>query len=127
MAQAIFMTKAHGDLTIEWDEANHAAVIEEITALQTKGITFHKIDTETTGKLRKKTETIAVPLAMGNLPSAKGKLLIKDPDIAKIIESGLARLGTRFEGVGEIRTVGIATATEAATQDTVAIQPAKGG
>ncbi len=123
--QAVFMNKAFGDLTIEWDDTNHAAMVEHIAALQKKGVTFHKLDTETTGAIRKKTTPIATPIAGSPSPDTR-KLLIKDPDIARIINSGLASLA-RFAGTVDIKTVGLATAAEAATQDTVAIQPAKAG
>jgi hypothetical protein len=42
----------NGDLTIEWDEANHEAVIGQIQALIDRGVAFYKLSE--TGKIRRK-------------------------------------------------------------------------
>lgn len=118
----IFPSNAHGDLTIEWDEASQDAITPQIQALMDKGVTFFRL--EENGKNRK--STVAVPVN-GTDEIKERKLLIKDPDIAKIVEGGLATIA-RFQGVGEIKTSGkVKTAAEAASTDTVAVQPAKGG
>jgi len=122
MPSSTFLSTAHGDLTIEWDDANTAAMIEHIQAMMDRGITFFKLEEQ--GKTRKK--TVAVPL--GTTAEVSGnKVLIKDADIAQIVDAGLATIA-RYAGVGDIKTVGTAkTAAEAAATDTIARQPAKGG
>jgi hypothetical protein len=122
MPSIAFPTAGHGDLTIAWDESKHDAMVAQIQILMDKGVTFHKLEEQ--GKIRRK--TVAVPIS--NPAEATGrKLLIKDPDIAKIVDAGLATIAS-FESCGDIKTVGSAkTAVEAASTDTVAVQPARGG
>lgn len=117
-----FLSTGHGDLTIEWDEGNNEAMTAQIQALMDKGVSFFKVEDQ--GKIRKK--LVAVPVTSA-AEAPDRKLLIKDADIAKIVESGLADI-SRFSGVAEIKTTGkAATAAEAAATDTVAVKPAKGG
>jgi hypothetical protein len=68
----------NGDLTIEWDAANHEAVIGHIQALIDQGITFHRIETKGTGKM--------IPRRVAGRPIGSiaditdRRLLIKDAD-----------------------------------------------
>lgn len=117
-----FLCLGHGDLTLEWDEGNNEAMTAQIQALMDKGVTFFKI--EDRGALRKK--LVGVPLDTP-ADATDRKLLIKDPDIGKIVDAGLASIA-QFATVGTIKTTGQAkTAAEAAATDTVAVKPAKGG
>jgi len=116
------LSLGHGDLTIEWDEGNNEAMTAQIQVLMDKGVTFFKVEDQ--GKIRKK--LVGTPIASATEATDR-KLMIKDADIQKIVDSGLADVA-RFQGCGEIKTVGRATtAAEAAATDTVAVQPAKGG
>lgn len=115
-----FLNTGHGDLTMEWSEDKHDQMVAEFQRLMDKGVTFHKLEEQ--GTLRKK--LVAVPTT--KLP-ANRKLLIKDPDLAKLFESGLGSIA-QFETCMNLKTVGAAkTAKEAASTDTVAVNPKKGG
>jgi hypothetical protein len=117
-----FLSVDHGDLTIEWDEGNNDAMTSQIQYLMDKGVTFFKIEDQ--GKVRKK--LVGIPIGSA-AEATDRKVLIKDADIAKIVDSGLADI-SRIAGVTEIKTTGrAATAAEAAGTDTVAVKPAKGG
>jgi len=125
MPQTIFMSTGHGDLTIEWNEAEHDKVIAGIQTLMEKGVSFHRLEEQ--GKLRKK--TVAIPIAGVAEIGDNKKLLIKDEHIRHFIDGGLATIVT-WNGVtdGDIKTVGrVDTAEEAAKTDTVAARPARGG
>lgn len=115
-----FFNTGHGDLTMEWDLASHDQMVVEFQLLMDKGVTFFKLEDQ--GKVRKK--LVAVPTT--ELPDNR-KLLIKDPDLAKLFESGLGRIA-RFETCMNLKTVGAArTAEEAASADTVAANAKVGG
>lgn len=115
-----FLNTGHGDLAIEWDLANHDQMVVEFQQLIDKGVTFFKLEEQ--GRVRKK--LVAVPTT--ELPDNR-KLLIKDPDLAKLFQSGLGSIA-RFETCMNLKTVGAArTAEEAASTDTVATNAKVGG
>jgi hypothetical protein len=118
----IFMLQHHGDLQIEWSDANQAEIVQAFQSLMDQGVTFFI-------RAPEGTEDSPAVRAIGSVDEiAEHKsVFIKDPDIAKIVEAGFARLAS-FKTTGEIRTIGTAkTAEEAAAADTVAVQPKKGG
>lgn len=117
-----FLNTGHGDLTIEWNEGTEAQRVEEIQRFMDQGVTFHKLEEQ--GKLRKK--VVAVPITSAS-EGVSQKLLIKDPDIAKLVASNLGTIA-RFAGCENIKTVGAArTAEEAAQNDTIATNAKVGG
>ena len=118
---AIFMLFGHGDLKIEWEESNHDAVAAMIQAKMDAGVSFYILDPRSKAK--------KPPLVqIENISQATGRnVYIRDPDIAKLVEAGLANIAS-FAGVGEMKTAGKAkTADEAAKTDTIAVRPAQGG
>jgi hypothetical protein len=48
------MRLGDGDLTIAWARAHDAEMIEHIQALMDRGVTFHRIETKETGKIRER-------------------------------------------------------------------------
>jgi hypothetical protein len=67
-----------GDLTIEWDEANHATMIGQIQALIDRRVTIHRIETKKAGKV------VAQPIGSTTEISHR-RVLITDAEIAKLV------------------------------------------
>jgi hypothetical protein len=73
-----------GDLTIAWDEAKHAEMVEHIQALMEKGVAFHRVETKGTGRIRKK--VVGQPIRSTDEITDR-RLLITDASIAKLAGS----------------------------------------
>jgi hypothetical protein len=115
MGSCSFLLASHGDLRIEWEEKDHAEIIELIRAKMKVGVRFCILDPASLELVPIKRAT----RAMGR------EVYVSDPDIKKLIEGGFARFATtRFGGVGQIKTLGFAkSAEEAVRADTIAVRP----
>lgn len=70
-----------GDPSIEWDAANHEAMIGQIQALMDRGVTFHRIETKETGRIRKR--VAGQPIGSTDDITDR-QLLIADAEIEKL-------------------------------------------
>lgn len=83
------------DLTIAWSKDKHAEMVEHIQALMDKGVTFHRIETRETGKIRKKLVPTATPIASTDQIQDR-RLLITDAEIKKLVYPALFELCQNF-------------------------------
>jgi|HubBroStandDraft_3_1064219.scaffolds.fasta_scaffold330330_2 hypothetical protein len=80
------MRLGDGDLTIAWARAHDAEMIEHIQALMDRGVTFHRIETKETGKIRKR--VMDDPIAStGEIEDRR--VLITDAEIEKLVLRGI--------------------------------------
>jgi hypothetical protein len=108
-----FLLAGHGDLRIEWEEKDHDEIIKLIRAKMKAGVRFFILDP---ASLR------WAPIKRANRAMGR-EVYVRDPDIKKLIEGGFGHFPTtRFEGIGQIKFLGIAeSAEEAARAVTIAI------
>ena len=110
-----FLLGGHGDLRIEWQEKDHVEIVKLLQAKMNAGVRFFILDP---ASLRW-TPIKRAHRAMGR------EVYVRDPDIKKLIEAGFGRFPTtHFEGIGQIKILGIAkSAEEAARAVTIATPP----
>ena len=121
MPSTHLMLRHHGDLKIEWEEAQHDEVVKFIQAKMDEGITFHILDPNSKAKNR---PVMSIEKAD---EITNRQVYIRDEAIKNLVESGVASLA-KFSGVTEMKTVGRAkTAAQAAATDTVAVPQRTGG
>lgn len=119
-----FLIRGHGDLKIEWDEAHHAEAVALIQAKMDAGVSFFIVDPTSKAKIKKP----IIPMS-GTDQAAARQVFVRDADIKQFVESGFGSIAS-FAGTPEltIKTTGRAkTAAQAASSDTVAVQPSVGG
>lgn len=111
-----------GDSTLAWSDDNDARVREVIAKKMKEGWSFFLLKPRVGGLVRPKRTDLK---KIKDLPEEARAISMSDPDFMKLIEEGFAGIG---KSQGKLETSGRAkSAEEAASRDSVAVQPRRGG
>lgn len=118
MARTCSLLCSLGDITINWDSSNDAAVLPVIQKMIDSGVRFFIL-----GKKSKRTQVVKVTQA-----ADARKVVIPDASLQNLFAAGLLTVGSLLanesvETTGEVAK----TAEQVAENDTIATQRAGGG
>lgn len=108
-----------GDLTLGWEDEDRALVLPMIEAKMKAGVTFFVVESESRQVRLQR---------IGQLGEGVNQVVIHDQDAHALLMEGVIGIVASADSHAPVKTTRRArTAEEVASNDTVAVRPARGG